>query len=98
MAKDLELEKKMFTHVQLWKQSGTTMIDYARKLGIHKDAFRYWVNKKKFTDLENQEYSFIKLQKPDQPAASFEFADNATLTKNHVILTFSSGLRLEIFG
>jgi uncharacterized protein YjcR len=98
MAKDIELEKKMYTQVELWKQSGMKMVDYARKLGVHKDNFRYWVNKKKYADMENQEYSFVKLEKSAQPAASFEFAENPALTRSHVVLSFPSGLRLEIFG
>lgn len=100
MAKNSVLEKKMFTQVELWKQSGMTMADFARKLGIHKDAFRYWVNKKKFTDTiaKQQEYSFVNLQASTHSPNTGEFSGISSAATSHIVLTFPSGLRLEIFG
>jgi len=90
----------MIAHVHDWEDSGMSIRDFARKIGITKGKFSYWVSKVKASgDITNQQPQFIDLgmvTKSEKPAHG---SPGKTSPPNpQMELIFPSGLVLKIYG
>lgn len=95
-------EQKMFAHVDCWQTSGLSIVEYAKKIGVHKEAFRYWIRKKReITKNKDDSVSFIELSSINaMPVKSSKiFSDNDTSTDLNpvIVLTFPGGMCLKIY-
>ncbi len=50
MTKRKFLTQEMFQHITRWRESGMTMVNYAKQIGIINPKLKYWIQK-----LEKQE-------------------------------------------
>jgi len=93
-------QQNMFSHVDTWQASGLSIAKYAEKIGIHKEAFRYWIRKKrKITQKKDDGVSFIELSSMNEMSLkeSKTFKENDTSSNCRVALTFPCGMCLKIY-
>lgn len=90
----------MLAHVEQWKESGMSRRAYAQAVGISKSKFEYWVRKVKVSDGERNKYpGFVEVSSlaedlnlgNDKPHVQ-------TSQQPQIVLTFPSGLTLNIYG
>ncbi|MBW6481191.1 MAG: hypothetical protein K0B37_17315 [Bacteroidales bacterium] len=60
----------MLELVEAWRESDSTQIDFANKHNISISKFRYWVNKSRQPDNENDTAGFLQLSNPNFPIGS----------------------------
>ncbi len=95
-------QQKMFAHVNAWQASGLSIVKYAEKIGIHKEAFRYWIRKKRqITEKKDDDVSFIELSSmnamPVKSTKTFKEDDTSSDLNPRIILTFPCGMCLKIY-
>ena len=94
-------EQKMFAHVDSWQTSGLSIVEYAKKIGIHKEAFRYWIRKKReiTQKMKDDDVSFIELSTMNEISVkeSNAFKESETSSNCRIALTFPCGMCLKIY-
>lgn len=90
----------MIAHVKDWMDSGMSIRDYARKVGITKGKFGYLVSKVKALDATLHSPKFIDLNSvKDSTKSSNILSDKPkTPVPPQMTLTFPSGMVLKIYN
>ncbi len=90
-------QEKMYSIVEEYISSGLSLSDFSRVKGIDYHKLDYWQRKKRAEGNAGIEKltvtDFIEIGSLNQKQAG-----SIAPSPSHVVLTFSSGLRLEIFG
>jgi transposase-like protein len=90
-------QEKMYSIVEEYIASGLSLSEFSRGKGIDYHKLDYWQRKKRSEGNAGIEKStvadFIEIGSLNQKQAG-----NVSPSPSHVVLTFASGLRLEIFG
>lgn len=90
----------MEAHVKCWMDSGMSIRDYARKIGVTKGKFGYWVSKVKSSDAIPSHPQFIDLLSVKDSIKSLDNSPGNSTSAPHpqMTLTFPSGLVLKIYS
>jgi transposase-like protein len=90
-------QEKMYSIVEEYFTSGLSLGEFSRDKGIDFHKLDYWQRKKRSESNAGIEKStvtdFIEIGSMNQKQEG-----NVAPSPSHVVLTFASGLRLEIFG
>jgi hypothetical protein len=91
-------DKEMFAHVERWKESGMSIGTYAKTIGFSNGKLEYWARKLKVVDAtNNNNIEFVELP---SMAEDIEITNKTPKSLPHpqIVLTFPSGMRVNIYG
>ena len=85
----------MFAKVDAWKQSGMPTKVFALSEGITQGCLEYWIRKQR--GLPENSHPFIELSRSIETRTQVA-KDQMQSSEPQVVLTFTSGLCLKIYG
>jgi hypothetical protein len=89
----------MFAKVSEWKQSGKSVREFAASAGLTKSTFGYWVRKKR--EMSKKKASFVELAPSSKPMQIHDSFTETRLSDRHqasIVITFASGMTVQIYG
>ena len=96
MASKKDLSQEMFEHVTRQRESGMTVANYAKQIGITQCKLQYWIRKFNAQEaVKNTDFKFIDLSSFDTSghySKALEPQSNPQIT-----LTFPNGMCLKIY-
>jgi len=96
MAHRKALSQEMFEHVARQRESGMTVVNYAKHTGITTSKLQYWIRKLNAKEAGKNSLKFIDL-------SSFDTADHHSKAPERqtgnpqITLTFPNGMCLKIY-